>query len=184
MTRFFYLSTVLLSVGSFVCGFDARKMMEENLKILNLARDSPASERKLDVSEFYLNFLCDAQFSELNIREVCALQIEAVCNNTEVVTLMADAWSKYPYAGMLTASRGDYGAFDQCLSINYEPVEGPRILGKQCTFGLAIPVDLTFNVSVNVCNTCKSEMFPKFIPSTRLEVCWLGLGTLVNFLEL
>ncbi|KAH1026514.1 hypothetical protein HUJ05_000174 [Dendroctonus ponderosae] len=145
MTRFFYLSTVLLSVGSFVCGFDARKMMEENLKILNLARDSPASERKLDVSEFYLNFLCDAQFSELNISEVCALQMEAVCNNTEVVTLMADAWSKYPYAGMLTASRGDYGAFDQCLSINYEPVEGPRILGKQCTFGLAIPVDLTFN---------------------------------------
>lgn len=67
---------------------------------------------------------------------------------------VADAWSKYPYAGMLTASRGDYGAFDQCLSINHEPVEGPRILGKQCTFGLAIPVDLNFQVSVNINVKC------------------------------
>lgn len=84
MTHFFYFLTVLLSVASLVCGFDGRKIIKENL---NLTRDLSTSERKLDVSEFYLNFLCDVQFSEMNISEVCALQMEAVCNNTEVVTL-------------------------------------------------------------------------------------------------
>ncbi|KAL1505145.1 hypothetical protein ABEB36_004768 [Hypothenemus hampei] len=122
------------------------------------------------INGFDLNSVCSLRdfSSVLNVSEVCGRQIGVVCKHTETLLLMADAWSKIPYAGMLTASRFDLGAFDQCLSLKLDPDDdGPRVLGKQCTYGLAIPATLTLEdfylLSYCVPNGCTASDVVKLI---------------------
>ena len=63
------------------------------------------------------------------------------------VLLVSDAWSKFPYTGMQVSTRQEWGTFDQCVAIDYQPEDGPRILGKHCANGLALPVSTEVSFS-------------------------------------
>ncbi|XP_066247029.1 nose resistant to fluoxetine protein 6-like isoform X2 [Euwallacea similis] len=144
-------------------------LIENKLKALN--SNTLNSSANVLTSELYVNilqYICDADLSTKNISDGCLEQMEVVCENGDLWDLMADAWSKYPYAGMLTATKRDWGAFDQCINIDHVPEEGPRILGKQCTYGLVIPASLPpieeiYLLSYCVPDSCSAEDVAKLI---------------------
>ncbi|XP_066149919.1 nose resistant to fluoxetine protein 6-like [Euwallacea fornicatus] len=146
-----------------------RSLIESRLKVLNW--ETSNSSAKVLTTEFYVNILqyvCNTDLSTKNISDGCFEQMDVVCENGDLWNLMADAWSKYPYAGMLTATKRDWGAFDQCINIDHVPKEGPRILGKHCTYGLAIPasfpsIEEVYLLSYCVPDSCSAEDVAKLI---------------------
>ncbi|XP_050303655.1 nose resistant to fluoxetine protein 6-like [Anthonomus grandis grandis] len=76
-----------------------------------------------------------------SVGSACIAQLWALIDeeNWDLLSQMTDAWSKFPYSGLLKASRSDFGDYDQCFAIKRHTTDAGKILGKQCTYGFIIP---------------------------------------------
>ncbi|CAH1100583.1 unnamed protein product [Psylliodes chrysocephalus] len=93
----------------------------------------------------------------LNINPICALQIEILINNKDILLKMYDASAKIPYSGMMDSGRMKLGNYDECIEIDHS-INSIRILGKYCLAGLVIP-DIT-----NITNIDKYYKLATCIP--------------------
>ncbi|CAG9759854.1 unnamed protein product [Ceutorhynchus assimilis] len=89
-------------------------------------------------------------------------------NKSKFFTLVADSWSKFPYTGLVEASRNDYGQYDECLGIKLNTEI--EILGKHCTYGLIIPDPTYTNTTEMISNGWKlSYCVPQLCTSKDLQ---------------
>nr|CAI5833622.1 unnamed protein product [Callosobruchus analis] len=132
-----------------------------------------------------LSLVCDLGFGALGIRNRCAEQLAQVCRNKSVALRFLDAWSKFPYSGMLPSNRFDLGHYDECINTEFE-YEDEKIVGKHCFAGLIIPdptnisdLNLAFKLSTCLPDKCSSADITKiasafvkdFPPIIRDEFC-------------
>ncbi|CAG9762946.1 unnamed protein product [Ceutorhynchus assimilis] len=139
LVQFFVFVSLISLISAFKSNFD--------LSPLNL--DINYEGEDIDVSNFYLQFLCGGDFTTRNVSDACTNQMQAVCDNREILLEMSDAWSKLPYTGMIRSTKQDWGSFDQCINIDYQPPIGLRVLGKYCLNGIAIPTEIRPNLTIN-----------------------------------
>ncbi|XP_050303954.1 nose resistant to fluoxetine protein 6-like [Anthonomus grandis grandis] len=161
MAIIFKLS-ILLPVVYSVFGLNENAAFKNEIKTLKRVSEEAFGNLSLkenlleSFNNLYLDFVCSQDFSNRNVSNECFKEMEVVCNTTDLLFDMADAWSKIPYSGMRTATKQDFGAFDQCIKIDYQN-ENMRILGKHCTFGWAIPMeDSVYLLSYCMPNSCSA----------------------------
>ncbi|KAF7271005.1 hypothetical protein GWI33_016065 [Rhynchophorus ferrugineus] len=121
------------------------------------------SQNNFDMSNFYLVVMCSVRQDNDEVSEDCRNQMNIICNNSEILNPMADAWSKIPYTGMTVSTAMDLGTFDQCVDIDYY-IDQTRILGKHCTYGWGLPIgDSTYVLSYCAPDKCSSSDLVRLI---------------------
>ncbi|XP_030747254.1 nose resistant to fluoxetine protein 6-like [Sitophilus oryzae] len=141
----------------------------QNLNLSEASTLLKLNDANFNIENMYLDVLCGIRSGKQGISESCAKQMDIVCSNQDILNPMADAWSKFPYTGLLVTTPQDYGTYDQCVQID-RYVNDTRILGKHCTYGWVIPLDQTYILSYCVPEACSASDIVNMVTNSTILV--------------
>ncbi|XP_060531732.1 nose resistant to fluoxetine protein 6-like isoform X1 [Cylas formicarius] len=117
------------------------------------------------------SYMCGNLTSISNISLACRSQLDVLCGDPDLTLRLADAWSSFPYTGMLVSTRIELGTYDECIGVDADQ-NGVRVLGKHCAAGILLPtttdpgdfVDKAFKLSYCVPDQCTVRDVGRMLP--------------------